>query len=393
LALAACGGTSAPPDAGPVADAGPVDAGPPADAGPVVPTFKVFSVSPQPLYNLAIDAQGRVWAASELSVAAGQASVIRFDPATLEAVSFNVAGTSSAASVAGGLAVDAAGHVWTCTAPAAAGGPDDGSVALVELGADGAVLARQVNPAGVDAGACGALPCAARPFQAPRAVAIDAAQQRWVADQGTAGGPAYVTTLGASGFVRTAALAGTPYVHQLVLDAAGDAFTLDEDGLLLVKVTPAGAVTATPLPSRLYSNTLRMLIDPSGSLWVAATGNLAAGSVNKLSPAGADLGEFAVPHDGTADGIAIDRGGTVWVVDNTHKAVLAYDSTGRVVATYPGLPTEASPAVSRNMAVDAHGNLWITSASALGLTGTLIELPGVAAGPEAFPFAGPAFPY
>ena len=69
-----------------------------------------------------------------------------------------------------------------------------------------------------------------------------------------------------------------------------------------------------------------------------------------------------------------------------------FDTSGVVVNHFANVPRSGGPAIGNNLVIDAGGSLWI-AASAQDSTGMLIEAPGLAQGPQYFPYVGPEFPY
>jgi len=355
-------------------------------------SFKTFPLGRLPLYSLAVDASGNIWATSEIGYGTGAASVFRFIPSSGIASTFGVAGTSNASGTKGSLAIDASGNVWLTTS----GGTEvtDPSTALVELSPSGSILNRFFNQGPMNPNPCPDQPCLQNPFSAPESVAIDPSGNLWVTDD--YGGSTYLTELTPSGgFVRTVAINGAsaPYVNYAAIDSAGDLWAIDLNDVVVAKVNPSGLVSGPfALPAGLQGATMKPAIDKNGNVWIATVGSFGSGSLVEISPSGSQLANVPMPSSGTADGIAIDSANALWVMDNTNLTLWQFDTSGVVVNHFANVPRSAGPAIGNNLVIDAGGSLWI-AASAQDSTGMLIEAPGLAQGPQYFPYVGPEFPY
>jgi streptogramin lyase len=345
-----------------------------------------------PLYSVAVDASGNVWAASsDTTKQSSKASVQRLNPSSGVIESFDLAGDSTAQYPYGGLAIDAAGHVWIATASNPAGVLDP-SVAVVELDPSGSIVTRLHDMGPANPNPCPDSPCAQNPFFNPRMGGIDAGGHVWLLDDDGSG---ELTVLDSSGaFVRSVTI-DPATVDSLAIDAAGDVWALDVFDNRIVRVSAAGVVSGMiSLPASVKGGLLNLAIDKSGDLWIAAGGDTAgAGALVELGPSGTQLGLYSVPGPGSADAIAIDAADHIWVVDQRGSRLLSFDTSGAVVKEIPHLPMPGvDPMEGHAIAIDADGNIWIASALDSTASGLLIEAPGVAVGPQYFPYSGPVFP-
>ena len=127
-------------------------------------------------------------------------------------------------------------------------------------------------------------------------------------------------------------------------------------------------------------------IDHSGNVWVADGGNDA---VTKLSSSGTTIGTYTVgsfPH-----AIAIDSSGNVWVVNNGNGTpgtasgdsnVMELNSSGTTIGTY------VAGSYPRAIAIDSFGDVWVANWG----SDTVTKFPGIATGPQYFPYSGPQYP-
>jgi phospholipase C len=99
-------------------------------------------------------------------------------------------------------------------------------------------------------------------------------------------------------------------------------------------------------------------VDSAGDVWVADTGQ---DQIAEFSPAGQELQSFGSAGSGNGQldqpqGLAFDSSGDVWIADQDNNRVEEFSGTG----AYLGQQPVATPF---SIAIDAAGNLWVSSPS------------------------------
>jgi len=204
-------------------------------------------------------------------------------------------------------------------------------------------------------------------FNEPRGIAIDAARNVYVAENGsnlirkiTPAGA--VTTLAGSGVKGSADSTGTsasfndPYA--LAVDASGTIYVADEGNNLIRKVSPAGVVTTLAGSgnaafangvgkSASFSMPLGIAVDASGNVYVSDAGNA---QIRKITPAGVVTTFFSRVN--APIGIAVDASGNVYV-GNAYGIIEKITPSGvrSVISTSFDHPY--------GLAVDAAGNIYV----------------------------------
>src|ERR1700712_133187 len=201
-------------------------------------------------------------------------------------------------------------------------------------------------------------------FNHPFGVAVDAAGNVYIADQGNSvirkmDGATRVTTFagipGVTGAVNGAdTIASFFKPFGVAADAAGNVYVADAGNNRIRAITPAGLVStfagtgvqgrADGTDTATFNSPLGVAVDGSGNLYIADYGN---DVIRKISPAGVVstfAGTGAVGADngaGTAatfdlpEGLAVDASGNVYVADNGNNLIRKITPAG-VVSTLAG---------------------------------------------------------
>ncbi|SNS75061.1 NHL repeat-containing protein [Granulicella rosea] len=307
---------------------------------------------------LGVDASGNVWVANYFGNAVSE---------------FTTTGSPLAANgFAGpvqdvyGLAIDSASNVWVASrdTPYAVNTADGSLTVFNQAG-------QVISGSGFTGGG----------VYYPGSVAADPDGNVWIADYGdsaatllTPSGSALSTGSGFGGSL-------TPFPLAIAVDAHHNAWLAVQGGA--TKIGPDGTVANY----RCCGDPSGIAVDPGGNVWLA---DYYASRLVELSSAGAVLatptmvGGLQYPQ-----GIAIDSAGSVWAT-NYHGGSLT-ELAGYMSAT-PGAPISESAGFGSasglvepfGVALDASGNVWVTSAG----TNQLVEIVG-AASPIRTPLLGP----
>ena len=265
---------------------------------------------------------------------------------------------------------------------------------------------RKITPAGVVttfAGTAGSIgstdgTSSAARFNQPLGVAVDAAGNVYVADNGNSTirkiTPAGVVTTLAGTAGSTGPADGTGGAAQfygptgVAVDGAGNVFVADTNSHTIRMVTPAGVVTTlaglagsagstngTGSAAR-FNTPCGIAVDGSGNLFVADTVNKL---IRKIAPGGV-VTTFA----GVADpmhldqqfnslfGVAVDAGGNLYVTETNNHTIRKVSSTGTIME-FAGAPgsygqvdgtgVAARFQYPRGIAVDGSGNVYVADTS------------------------------
>jgi sugar lactone lactonase YvrE len=190
-------------------------------------------------------------------------------------------------------------------------------------------------------------------------------------------------------------------VQAVAIDGAGNLWGSDPNDNAIVKLGPDGKLLGTfRISDKTDGAPSWFAFDRSGNVWVATSEEaFMPGELIEMSPDGAVLHKFPIPDAGSADAIAIDAAGLVWVLDDAQQNVYAFDGSGAVVRKFPFpnvVGVGPARAMQRSFAIDASGNLWWAAGNpgtTPDMQGQLVEVPGVATGPQYFPYSGAQDPY
>ena len=197
-----------------------------------------------------------------------------------------------------------------------------------------------------------------------------------------------------------------PGASDLALDLAGNLFVADTYNHVIRKLTPGGNVVVVAGVSgesgnadgqaavARFDSPQGIALDEAGNLFVADTGN---NTVRKVTPQGqvstlaGQAGEFGIAGEMSAPRkVAVDRAGTVYVLDNTTvRKVLADRRTAVLFGENQGVDGPEQPYPTA-LAVDSAGRLFVAAVDAgvsklfvSGSTGGFVEAAfGGAAGGE-----------
>jgi len=315
--------------------------------------------------GLGIDSAGNVWVASYFNVA----SV--FSPLGKPLLPQGITGFGLSASY--GLAVDANNNAWIPNQPSATVAGNSVSV---------------VNSSGQSVAGSGGFTSGGIDF--PIAVAIDTDTSAWVVDYGNS----HLTHLSSSGQALSGATGYTSPLLAFPVAAAIDgnhnvwvANQQNLGGSTVTKVTPDGSQFTS---YNCCNGPSSLAIDQRGNVWVA---NYYGNSISEISSSGVVLSNGSYTGGGInhPQAIAIDGAGNVWIanflgpsITELAGAVTAGAAPGTVLTPSGGLGADAALLEAYALAVDASGNLWVSSFG----NSTITEFIGIAT-PVKTPLAGP----
>jgi sugar lactone lactonase YvrE len=284
--------------------------------------------------GIAVDASGNIYVADYRNNTIRKITatgVVTTLAGTVAQGSANGTGTYATFNQPTGVAVDASGNIYVA---------DNGNNLIREITPAGVVTT--IAGSGTSGGFNGTGTAAT--FNCPQGIAVDVSGNIYVADYGNnqvrkiaPGG--IVTTLagkdssGANNGVDTAATFNQP--TGVAVDAAGNVYVADEGNNLIRKINPAGMVTTFAGSGAAgasngagtaasFNGPTGVAVDASGNVYVADYGN---NLVREISPAGAVTTLGAGPATNTKlfkgpYGVAVDAAGDVYVADYGYSTIL-----------------------------------------------------------------------
>ncbi|QTN29968.1 SMP-30/gluconolactonase/LRE family protein [Rhodoferax sp. AJA081-3] len=333
------------------------------------------------LQGIAVDGSGNV-----VVVDAGNRALRKITPGGLVSTLIDGSG-SSLVGEPRGLAIDAAGSLYVT---------DYRTHAVFKLTAAGvgSILAGTIATPGSGDGTT-----TSAQFNAPNGVAVDGAGNVYIADTAnntlrkiTGGSVGTLAGLAGRSSSRDGAGAAARFEdpYAVATDGAGNVYVADATDHSIRKIAPDGTVTtlagkAGTLGSAdgagaaaRFQNPQGIAADSAGNVFVADTGNR---TIRKISSTGVvSTLAGSAGQGGSADGtgasarfnsplgVAVDSGGTVYVIDSADNTVRKI-TPGGVVTTLAGSPggiglvdgtgSAARFTVPFDLTVDAAGNLYI----------------------------------
>lgn len=303
-------------------------------------------------------------------------------------------GASASFNSPGGVVVDHSGNVYVA---------DTGNNVIRMIDGSGNVTTFSGSSAGIAGLIDG--PNLSAEFRGPTGIAIDSSGNLYIADSGNNAirkiSNGSVTTIagsliGNSGFADgtgTDALFSNPM--GIIVDASGNIYVADTGNNRIRKIvidpltgistvtTIAGGATVGSTDgagsSARFNGPQGLVLDSSGNLYVADTGNntiravnLATGVVTTLAgsagTSGFDDGTGSTAKFNGPTGLAIDGSGNIYVTDTGNKEIRKVTTPGGVVTTVSGNPgrnpgdgdpSTAGFSAPGGITIDASGNIYI----------------------------------
>jgi len=315
--------------------------------------------------SLAIDSSGDVWVASYIG------GVTEFSPIGV-VMSPTTGYASSILNESYGLTIDVNNNVWVTSEETPSPNYNSGYGNITELDSSGNVI----SPTGGYYGGG---------IYFPGAIASDTLGRIWVAD-----GKNMASLLSNSGAAISSssgyAVGELAFPDGIAVDANNDAWFANSSSNYITHVAPDGTVLNQVTGSS-YS-TSGLAVDQSGNVWV---GNWHNNTISEIS--GTTNVVVSTTSGGGIDhpyGVAIDGRGNVWTANYLGNSITELQgsngsSPGSALSPTKGLGTAAGLIEPMGLAIDASGNVWVTSYG----TNTLTMFVGAAA-PVQTPLVGPA---
>jgi len=263
-------------------------------------------------------------------------------------------------------------------------------------------------------------------FSLPRGLAVDTAQNLFVADTNNnivrkATIPAAVVTTLIDNSTGLPAQFNGPY--SVAVDTSGNVYVADTNNDTIDEITPAGVLTilaGTPgtngsndSPGALFDGPQGIAVDTSGNVYVTDTNNdtirmiTPAGVVSTLAGVAGAPGKGDSPaHFNFPTGLAIDASGNLYVGDSGNHTIRKITTPAGVVSTLAGAAglrgsTDGTGGAARfnnpgAVAVDPSGNIYVADVnnytirriSPAGVVVTIIGTPTVPTGNPGGPLPG-----
>jgi hypothetical protein len=314
--------------------------------------------------SVALDSKGQIWVANYNGVAS------LFSNTGVPVLANGVGGNGLQNSY--GAAVDASDNVWITNQE----GGNSGLGSVSEFSAAGAAVAGSPYQSGG--------------LDFPTAVSFDANGTAWVANFGDSSvtllSPTGAPLSGANGYNGVQNGVGNfAFPVAIAVDSKHYGWVPNQSSDTVTKVAADGS---SYLSVKCCSRPSGVAIDGADNVWVT---NFGSGTVALVSEAGTLLSGAGFTGGGldSPQGIAMDGAGTVWVANYnapglTELAGASSASAGAALSPAMGWAPDSGVVEAYAVAIDASGNLWVSSF----YNNTLTEYVGMAV-PVKTPLVGP----
>jgi hypothetical protein len=300
--------------------------------------------------SLGVDSTGNIWVVSYGSNPTGGTAIGALTEFTSTGSPVFPNGiTSSVLSESYGLAIDAQNNVWVT---------NDASPSTVNGGLGSvSVFNSSGQPiSGTTGYVSGGL-------SYPTAIAIDTNTDAWVVDFGDS----HVTLLSSSGapLSGTAGYTADSFAFPLAIAVDGNhnAWIGDQNDGVITRISSDGTQI---LAVSCCDGANALAVDQLGNVWAA---NFFGDSISEISSTGTVLSSGYSDNKASIDhpqGVAIDGSGHVWISNYRGPSIAelagaAASSPGQVLSPTAGYAPDAKLLEAYDIAIDASGNLWVTS--------------------------------
>lgn len=241
-----------------------------------------------------------------------------------------------------------------------------GASGLVWIADTGNARIQEVSSTGAYVRQCDYIETGTLRFAAPASIALDASQNIWIADTGnnrlqeTSATGKFVRAIGSEGqgnaqFKKPAGVTVDSAGHIWVADTGNNRvqeLTSEGGFIRALTTTVNGELLTEPTAVVSYGERLYVLSHGAYAVQVYTTGGL---YIQQFGRKGSGEGEIE-----SAQGIAVDKAGNVWVADTGNDRVQEFSSTGSPMAQYGGTGTGPGELKKPDgIQVDTVGNVWI----------------------------------
>lgn len=289
---------------------------------------------------LAVDQAGNVW------VADYYAAVSEVSPQG-QPLSPSAGFTGGGMNECYGLTIDNSGNVWV-TNEQTSGSVNHGLGSVTELNASGQILS---GTNGFWGGG----------INFPVAVASDSAGNIWTSNYGSSTASLLSNSGAAISSAAGYGLGDLNFPVAIAADAGGNSWLANQSSTTVTRIaadgTQATSYSCCNAPSGIA-------LDQQGNVWVS---NFLGDSVSQLSAAGSVISSGYVGGGLLRpQGIAVDGKGNIWVANYHGNSITELQGTNSVTPGAPlsggtGLGLSANLTLPFALAIDASGNLWVSS--------------------------------
>ena len=291
--------------------------------------------------SVSIDGAGDVWVVNYFGVAS------LFNNSGAPVYASGLSGYGLQESYGG--AVDANGMMWIAN--------EENSDRSINNGAGSVTLLNSSGPA-----LSGNSLYAAGGLSFPIAVAFDTQNTAWVVDYGNS----HITQLNSAGVPQsgTAGYTSSQFAFPVAIatDSKRNGWVANGSGSSVTEVAPDGSAFTS---YTVGNGPSAVAIDAADNIWTA---NYYGDSVGLVSAGGAVLSGGGLTGGGLdhPDGIAADGQGTVWVANYRAPGLsklsgAASAAPGTILSPTAGLAPDAPLLEAFGLAIDAAGNIWVSS--------------------------------
>ena len=194
-------------------------------------------------------------------------------------------------------------------------------------------------------------------LSAPQNIAIDLLGNAWIIDSGSTLGLTKLSSSGVPSLQSPLIYTSVNYASGVSVDGSGNVWVAASKNNNILKLDSNGnQVTGSPFSGGGINSPSAISIDGSGNVWIV---NLGGSNLTKLTNSGAPVSGSPFPSS-APEYIAIDASGNAWITFSSYL-VSKLDSSGSVVFSTQGYPTNAFYGDFYSVAIDGSGNAWMAN--------------------------------